>query len=81
MRVTIVRDDGVVGVDGVFRRIDLSALPPGVRAVQWDGMQGHVEYDDVANTRLDTLSEFQWAVDRWLAAPFPFAPSGAGDGV
>ncbi len=28
MRVTIIADDGVVGVDGEFRDVDLSALDP-----------------------------------------------------
>ena len=28
MRVTIIRDDGVAGIDGLFRQVDLSALSP-----------------------------------------------------
>ena len=27
MEVTVIRDDGVVGIDGIFRRVDLTALP------------------------------------------------------
>lgn len=68
MRVTIIRDDGVVGVDGLFRQVDLSALPPEIRAVQWDGVSGHIEYDNAANTPLETIAGFRWIVDLWVAA-------------
>ena len=34
MRITIIRDDGVVGVAGIFRLVNLSALPAGIVAVQ-----------------------------------------------
>lgn len=75
MRVTIIRDDGVVGIDGLFRQVDLSALPPEIRAVQWSGVSGHIEYDNAANTSLQTITDFQWIVDRWIAAaPQPSAP-------
>jgi hypothetical protein len=69
MRVTIIRDDGVVGVAGVFRQVDLSTLPGGVRAVQWDGTSGHIEYDNAANTTLDSITDFTPFIERWVAAP------------
>lgn len=75
MRVTIIRDDGAVGVDGVFRAVDLSALAAGVRAVQWDGSTGHVEYDASANTMLDNMNAYQSFVDLWNAAAPPPPPS------
>jgi hypothetical protein len=59
MRVTIIRDDGVVGVAGILRQVDLSALPVGIRAVQWNGSSGHIEYDDAANTDLDITDAIQ----------------------
>jgi len=68
MRVTIIRDDSAVGVDGVFRRVDLSSLRANVRAVQWNGTGGHIEYDDTANTLLTNIAEFQSFVDLWKAA-------------
>lgn len=68
MRVTIVRDDGVVGVNGVFRKVDISGLPPGVRALQWDGNAGHLEYDDATNVPISNISPFQKFIDRWTAA-------------
>jgi hypothetical protein len=75
MRVTIIRDDGVVGVDGVFRKVDLAALPDGVRAVQWSGAAGHVEFADMRNADITSISEFQSSIDGWAAAaPVPTAP-------
>ena len=68
MRVTIIRDDSMVGVDGVFRRVDLSSLRANVRAVQWNSTSGHIEYDDTANTLLTNIAEFQPFVDLWKAA-------------
>lgn len=71
MRVTIIRDDSVVGVDGVFRRVDLSALPAGVRAVQWNGTSGHLEYDEGANIPLESITDYQPFFDLWSAAALP----------
>ena len=59
MRITIVRDDSVVRVDGIFRRINLSAMTAGIRAVQWNGVNGHIEYDDASNTPLQSIADFQ----------------------
>ena len=68
MRVTIIRDDSVVGVDGIFRRVDLSALPERIRAMQWNGGGGHIEYDQGANTALHDIAAFQPFVELWKAA-------------
>lgn len=79
MRVTIIRDDEVVGVDGIFRKVDLSSLPPGIRAVQLNGASGHIEYDEGANTALDNLTDFLPFIDLWNeAAPHPSALPNAG---
>jgi hypothetical protein len=71
MRLTIIRDDSVVGVGGVFRRVDLSSLPAGIRALQWDGTSGHLEYDEGANTPLESVADFQRFIDLWSAAAQP----------
>ena len=74
MRLTIVRDDAVVGVNGTFRKVDLIGFPANVRAVQWDGTTGHIEYDDSTNTPLTSIAAFQPFIDRWTAAaPTPGA--------
>jgi hypothetical protein len=75
MRVTIIRDDGVVGVDGVFRRVDLSALPERIRALQWNGVSGHIEYDEGANKALYDIAAFQPFVELWNAAAPQPSPS------
>ena len=80
MRLTIIRDDGVVGIDGVWRTVSMSALDPDIRAVQWDDEKGgHVEYDDSANTTLNNVNSFQTFIDRWIAAapPEPDPPTPA----
>ena len=74
MRVTIIRGDGVVGVDFVFRKVDLSALPTSVRAVQWDGTKGHVEYDNAPEDALDSIIDYQPFIDLWTAAAPPPPP-------
>ena len=72
MRVTIIADDGKVGVDGVFRVVDLSTLDANIHAVQWDGAAGHVEFKDgESNEAIDDLSPFQSFIDAWAAAASP----------
>jgi hypothetical protein len=72
-KITIIADDGVVGVDGVFRAVDLSALDPNIHAVQWDGAKGHVEFKDHSPaTKLSDISQYQAFIDAWAAAaPLP----------
>jgi hypothetical protein len=78
MRITIIRDDELVGIDGEFKRIDMGTLPAGVRAVQWNGSSGHVEYDNGSNTELDSISTFQSFIDAWNdPAPLPETPAPA----
>ena len=81
MRVTIISDDGVVGIDGEFRQFDLSGLDPNIHAVQWDGATGHVEFKDRSPQRtLIDISAFQSFIDAWTAAaaaPPPPPPSEA----
>ena len=40
MRVTIIADDGKVGVAGAFRGVDLSSLDATIHAVQSGGAPG-----------------------------------------
>ena len=75
MRVTIVADDGKVGVDRVFREVDLSSLNPNIHAVQWDGVKGHVEYKDRRpETTLKSISAYRRFIDAWTAAEPPSPP-------
>ncbi len=72
MRVTIIADDGKVGVGGIFRSVDLSTLDPNIHAVQWDGTAGHIEFKDRSpEQRITGISAFQPFVDAWAAAAPP----------
>ena len=73
MRVTIVRPDGFVSVDGVgFTGLDLSFIDPDIHAIQWYGTEGEIEWRvdgrKYFNTDIDGLEEFQPALDAWVAA-------------
>ena len=76
MRVTIVRDDGVVLKDGRAIKIDLSDFPANIHAIQWDGAAGHVEYNDgKPQAKITDLVSFQTWIDRWqVAADIEDAP-------
>lgn len=74
MRVTVIREDGKIGVDGVFRTVDLSGMPPEIRAVQWDSASGHIEYDNAVNFPLDDIAQVQPYIDMWTAAAPPPPP-------
>lgn len=43
-KITIVRSDNTVIVDGERHTVDCSSLPPMFHALQWDGARGEVEY-------------------------------------
>ena len=78
MKLTIIADDRMVGIDGVFLcPLDLSLLDPSVHAVQWNENVGEVEYktrfeDGVfvkqVNTRIHDMTPYAFAVDAWHAA-------------
>ena len=69
MRVTIIRDDGVLLKDGRSIKIDLSDFPADIHAVQWEGTEGHVEYNDwKPYAKIANLTAFQTWIDRWQSA-------------
>lgn len=68
MRFTIIRPDGIVGVDGEFLKVDLSLTSNKLRVVQWDGESGHEEWTDKPNTELNSLDPYQHIVNAWNAA-------------
>lgn len=79
MRLTIVRDDNAVVVDGVPFMVDCSSLPADVHAVQWDGVSGEVEYSVTrcdhcgartkkGNTLLVDVTPYAPLVNAWHAA-------------
>lgn len=74
MKLTIVVDDSLVGVDGEFREVVLPDLGD-IRAVQWDGQAGHIEYSDsTPNARIDNIDDFSAAIQAWNALTPPPVP-------
>jgi hypothetical protein len=67
MKVTIIKDDGVVLVDGRAIHVDLSDMPANIHAVQFNGTKGHVEYTDALNKGITSITAFQTWLDRWEA--------------
>lgn len=75
MRLTMIRDDNVVGIDKVYRVVDLSPLhASGIRGVQWEDSVGHIEFDSGPNEDITDISEFQPYIDAWTAAAPPPPP-------
>ena len=79
MRVTIIRDDNTVSVDGEGYGVDCTPLPADFHALQWDGTSGEVEYRMMAcshcNTRskkpnlfVNDMTPYLPYVDAWTAA-------------
>lgn len=65
MKLTIIKPDGIVGVDGVFLPVGLSSLPSNLRAVQWDGEKGHEEWTDSVNTTIHSMAVYRPVYDAW----------------
>jgi hypothetical protein len=78
MKLTIVADDGAVGIDGkFFSKLDLSQLDSTIHAVQWYEEHGEVEYKEriengtpvkPANVLINNVTLYQFAIDAWNAA-------------
>ena len=79
MRVTIIKDDNTVNVDGVRHDVDCGALPADFHALQWDGDAGEIEYrmtrcdhcsarSKKSNEFIRDLSPYQTYVDAWRVA-------------
>lgn len=84
MKLTIVRDDNAVGVDGRWMTVDCSSLPDEVRAVQWNGTTGHIEYDaspPKAPKAITSIDAYASIIAAWTtaknAADAPRAPRAA----
>jgi hypothetical protein len=79
MKITLVRDDNMVVVDGDARYVDLSTMPDVIHAVQYDSTTetGEIEYDVLQggennlNVPINNVNQFQARfqafVDAWAA--------------
>lgn len=79
MRVTIIKDDNAVLVDGERRTVDCSGLPADFHALQWSGFAGEVEYSATrcdhcgvrakkGNAIITDVSPYQTYIDAHKAA-------------
>ena len=58
MRLTIIRDMGLVHIDGRgYDELDMTDVPAEVHALQWDGEKGEIEYasNDVQNESVTSM--------------------------
>ena len=76
MRISVVKPDNIVVVDGVARQVDLSDQDPALHAIQWDGANGEYEYKNSTGPiqRVADFSELQLFLDRWIVAAPPPPP-------
>lgn len=76
MRVTIIKNENRVSVDGESHSVNLADLPATVHVVQWDGVRGEVEHNRVfcehcgthgkkPNDDITSLAPYQKYVDAW----------------
>lgn len=84
MRVTIVREDNLVIIDGEPRRVDLSGMPNTIHAVQFDGRQGEIEFRKREGVKpppekIANLDQFKKYIDAWDKAPRLGAPEETSD--
>ncbi|NDB59843.1 hypothetical protein EB001_15555 [bacterium] len=76
MKLTIIRDDNCVYIDGISRIIDCSSLDPSIHAIQWNGQKGMIEYVDPdpfdgkmpAPKPITDITPYQYLIDAWNTA-------------
>ena len=77
MKISVIKPDNIVVVDGVARGVDLSDQDAALHAIQWDGTKGEYEYTNSTGPiqRVLNFSELQPFLTRWTAAaPQPPPP-------
>lgn len=70
MRLTLIRTDGFISIDGVGYNVDLSTIDQTIHALQWYEDQGEIEYADsrgriVENAEITSLDDFQYVISLW----------------
>jgi len=67
MRLTIIKEDNAVYIDGIAKEIDCSDLPSDFHALQWDGSSGWIEFVNnyKLQEELSDISEYQKYIDAW----------------
>lgn len=71
MKLTVVKGDNTVYVDGKPLSVDCGDLPDFLHAIQWDEDKGHLEFEaDASGTKMpnitfNDLTPYKFLVDRW----------------
>ena len=65
MRVTMIRDDNIITINGRTITVDLSEIPTNIHAVQWYGESGHIERQGQPNQAINSLNDFQIWIDQF----------------
>jgi hypothetical protein len=64
MRLTIIPEDKVIGIECEFLNINCSWIPSNIHAVQWYDTWGEIEYNDGSpNERIEELGIFEQSVE------------------
>jgi len=64
-KVTIITTDSAVYVDNYWiSEMDVSSVASNIHAIQWDGSNGHIEYNDgKKNEEITDISPYQSIID------------------
>lgn len=63
MKLTIIREDGFISIDGQYAHIDLTDMPEDFHALQWSEQSGEIERQGLMNQPIDSLEDFQpWII-------------------
>jgi len=71
MRLTIIRADNAVYIDGKMFEIDCSGIDQSLHAVQWHDVSGWKEFvqpftgEAILNESISSIDEFQSIIDAW----------------
>jgi len=68
MKISIIKPDGVVGVNGFFIKLDLSSLPENLRAMHWLDDHGLEEWTDQTTTQISNVIAYDAILSAWQAA-------------
>ena len=74
MRISVIKADGLVVVDGVaIGGINLEQLEADIHAIQWFDTEGEIERKDnrgriIANDEITSFAPYQWIIDAWQSA-------------
>lgn len=73
MKISIVNADSLVGIDGVFRSVDLTEIDETIHAVQFDTAlsKGRIWFKaetDKGQADVTDIAPYQVYIDRWTAA-------------